>query len=66
MLLKNTSRPDFLALWNVLLGEATKSGDDRLKAVLLNHSSKKEYICRKLGVVSVADLKRVQRRSKGG
>jgi hypothetical protein len=37
----------------------TVTGQERKKAVLVNHSDKKEMICRKLGVVCEADIDRI-------
>ncbi len=53
-------RPDFNALWNMLVDVATRCGNDRVKATLVNHQGRKEYICRKLGVVSFNDVTRIE------
>ena len=55
--MKNVS--NFSQLWDRLKTEAELSGDDRMVAVLMNHERKKEYICRRLGVISDADVTRV-------
>lgn len=51
---------NFVALWERLMAVAVKTKDDRLKATLMNHEGRKEHICRKLGVVTEADIKRVE------
>ncbi len=56
---------NFARLWERLKQEAELRGDIRMKAVLLNHEKKKEYICRKLGVVTESDVNRVVSGSKG-
>ena len=50
---------DFSLLYRHLLAEAKSSGSMRLKNTLDNNESRKEYICRKLGVVSPADVVRI-------
>ena len=54
-------KPNFASLWERLKTVAEMNGDDRLKSMLLNHERRKEYICRKLGVVSDADVNRMAR-----
>ena len=56
---KGIVRPNFQALWTRLMTITMSSGDERFRAVLLNHTDKKEYICRKLGVVTEADVQRI-------
>lgn len=41
---------------------AEEAGDERLKATLVNHEGRREYICRKLGVVSDGDVRRLRSR----
>jgi len=53
------SSVNFSRLWERLSQEAERSGNTRLKSVLLNHERKKEYICRKLGVVTESDVNRI-------
>jgi hypothetical protein len=53
-------KQNFSALWTSLLAAAGRTGDERLKAVLMNHESRKEHICRRLGVVSAADVRRME------
>jgi len=48
----------------MLLGAAEKSGNDRFKAILVNHNTEHEYICRKLGVVCSADVERISNKLK--
>ncbi len=50
---------DFRNLWVKLIAAANKTGDHRFKAVLLNHESRPEYICKKLNVICEADVNRV-------
>lgn len=51
---------NFGALWIRLMSIASKVGDDRMKAALMNHENKKERICRRLGVISEADVQRME------
>lgn len=60
--LSRNIRTDFTALWNRLFHVAESSGDVKLKALLMNHSERREYICRKLGVITEADVNRVHER----
>jgi len=62
--MKTKSQPDFTALWNLLISVSRSSGNERLRSTLMNHHTKKEYICRKLGVVSDMDVKRYQNARK--
>ncbi len=57
---------NFTKLWERLKVEIELLGDQRLKAVVSNHEQRKEYICRKLGIISDADINRLtkQLRSK--
>ena len=48
----------------MLVGEADKNKNDRFKAILANHASRPEYICRKLGVVCSADVDRISKKLK--
>lgn len=50
---------NFATLWNKLKTVAEVNHDDGLKATLMNHERRKEYICRKLGVVTDADVNRI-------
>ena len=43
-----------------MLALAEEVGDRRLQAVLTNHEGRREYICRKLGVVSDGDIQRIR------
>lgn len=56
---KATNKISFVKLWDHLKLESELAHDDRFKAVLMNHITRKEYICRKLGVVTEADVARV-------
>jgi hypothetical protein len=57
-----TVRPNFQALWRLLVGAAEKAGNTRYKAILTNHADRQEYICRKLGVVCSADIERITKK----
>lgn len=50
---------DFQRLWLNLKSVAEAAGQDRLAAVLTNHERNPEYILRRLGVVSDADVGRI-------
>lgn len=54
------AKPNFQALWVRLAHIAEEVGDSRLRAVLKNHEDRREYICRKLGVVTEADVQRIR------
>jgi hypothetical protein len=54
------SNVNFGALWTRLMTMATKAEDDRMKSTLMNHENQKERICRRLGVVSEADVRRIE------
>ena len=59
--------PDWGKLHSALVDVYASAGAKRMKAAVENHSDKKEQICRRLGVVSNADVSRVAaelRRSK--
>lgn len=58
-------KPNFQALWTRLAYVAEEVGDPRLRAVLKNHEDRREYICRKLGVVSEADVQRIRDQREG-
>jgi len=53
------SVPNFGRLWSAMVSESERVGNDRLRSAFLNHSTKKEYICRKYGIVSATDVVRV-------
>jgi len=57
-------KPDFKSLWSEAVKSAKDSGDARLAAVLENFINKKEYICRRLGIISSVDVYRVKRERK--
>lgn len=57
--------PDFRALWDRLVAAASASGDGRMRAALVNNEGRKEWICRRLGVVSDADVARVAASMRG-
>ena len=56
------ARPNFGALWTILMEVAAKINHDKLKAILTNHNDKQEYICRKFGVICAADIERVTKK----
>lgn len=58
------ARPNFEALWTMLLSAAVQGGNDRFTATIKNHSERKEYICRKLGVVCAVDVARIGQKLK--
>ena len=53
------SAPNFGKLWSAVVSELERVGNDRLRSTFLNHSTKKEYICRKYGIISATDIMRV-------
>jgi hypothetical protein len=59
-----TAKPNFKALWGMMVGLADEIGDSRLRAVLMNHEDRREHICRRLGVVSAGDVERIRDRRK--
>lgn len=42
-----------------MVSESDRIGDDRMKSIFLNNNLRKEYICRRMGIVSSADINRV-------
>ncbi len=54
------AKPNFQALWTRLASVAEEVGDSRLHALLKNHEDRREYICRRLGVVTEADVQRIR------
>jgi hypothetical protein len=56
-----TAKPNFKALWGMMVGLADELEDSRLRAVLMNHEDHREKICRRLGVVSAGDVDRIRR-----
>ena len=58
----SAAKPNFQALWNLLVGIAEKTNNTKFKAVLTNHSDRQEYICRRLGVISQADIDRYEKK----
>ena len=56
---------NFGALWTRLVYAATSAGDERFKATLMNHEGRKEGICRRLGVICLADVDRIEAVIKG-
>jgi hypothetical protein len=51
---------NFKNLWRRMVLLAEEHGDERLRSTLMNHENRQEYICRKYGVVSDADLTRIK------
>jgi len=49
----------FATLWDHAKLTAKERGADRMLSVILNHEKKKEYICRKLGIINFSDVNRV-------
>jgi hypothetical protein len=56
------ARPNFQALWRLMVGAAEQAGNTRFKAILTNHSDRQEYICRKFGVICAADIARLTKK----
>ncbi len=56
------ARPNFPALWGMLVTMSAKVENPRFRAVLSNHSTRQEYICRKFGVVCSADVERLAKK----
>jgi hypothetical protein len=48
-----------------MVGLSEEFGDPRLRAVLTNHEDRREYICRKMGVVSSGDIERLRAARQG-
>jgi hypothetical protein len=55
----NKRKADWNELWKRLRATYEYAGKDRQVAVLDNYSRNKETICRKLGVVCHADVRRI-------
>jgi len=55
---KNT---DFNNLWKLIHKVTTEEGDPKLAAIFSNHSDKREYICRKFGIMSLPDVERFRK-----
>lgn len=55
------SRADFNNVWKLLNKVIHEEGDSRLTAIFNNYSNKKEYICRKFGIISLPDIERFRR-----
>lgn len=51
--------PDWNKLHSSLRNVYSAAGAGRMQAAVENHSDRKELICRRLGVVSSADLSRI-------
>jgi len=51
--------PDWTRLHSALRSAYASAGASRMVAAVDNHSDRKEHICRKLGVVSLADVARI-------
>jgi hypothetical protein len=56
---KTRPKPDFGNLWSLMISESERTGNDRVKSAFLNNSSRKEYVCRKFGIISAADVSRL-------
>ncbi len=57
--MKSKASSNFQSLWDRLRTVYLSAGKKRQVAVLDNHRNRKELICRKLGVVSDADVNRI-------
>ncbi len=51
--------PDWGKLHSALQNVYSAAGAPRMRAAVDSHSDKKEAICRRLGVVSMADISRI-------
>ena len=60
--IRNKSKTDWDHLWSNAKTMLSAAGMDRQKAVFDNFSSQKEEICRTMGIISMADVSRIQRR----
>ena len=54
-----SGKPDFQVLWNLMVSETTRVGDVRTRAAFVNHEMRKEYVCRRYGIVSANDVIRM-------
>ncbi len=59
MLKRRRPSPDWNRLHSNLRDVYASAGAGRMTAVVDNHGDKKETICRRLGVISPADLSRI-------
>lgn len=50
---------DFEGLWKEALEASEKADHRRLRSILINHSGRKEIICRRLGIVGKTDVERL-------
>jgi hypothetical protein len=64
--MKGKAAPNFQMLWKRLRTVYSSSGKNRNVAVLDNHEDRKEFICRRLGVVCDADINRISASLKSG
>jgi hypothetical protein len=59
MLKQKKRTPDWGKLHSALQNVYSAAGAVRMRAAVDSHSDKKELICRRLGVVSMADVSRI-------
>lgn len=64
MLKRRSPAPDWNRLHSSLRDVYSSAGARRMTAVVDNHGDKKETICRRLGVISQADVSRIAARLK--
>jgi hypothetical protein len=57
---KGQVKPNFKSLWTQAIAMAKGLNDTRTVSVLTNHKENPERICRKLGIVSPADIERMK------
>lgn len=60
----NKPQYNFVQMWDRMRLMAVQSGNQELLALLDNHTTRKEYICRKLGVLTPTDVERLKGLSK--
>lgn len=58
--MKSEKRHNFQQNWDRLLVLAQQQSDKKLLTLLQNHAENKEYICRKLGVLTETDIARLR------
>lgn len=59
--MKSVKKYNFFQMWDRMRVMAIQMGNQELVSILDNHSEKKEYICRKLGVLTPVDVERLKK-----
>jgi hypothetical protein len=57
--MKKPISPNWNELFKYAVTEAEKKSLNKMVAVLKNNEGRKEYICRKLGIISINDVRRM-------